>query len=273
MKKHCLSLLRIIRRGSLLAAGVIPSVLSAALLIDFENPAYIPGDLYNQGISTKWGGAAGRGIAVSGHQGVGGSAGAVTSRPTSTAELTYNPSTVELPGFTAQSKVAFSFQYRYLEQPTGDNSNFVMIFGYANTSNYATRLSLKSNGGVLFNSGASASHSVKVDGQNYLVPDAATWTTISGVIDYAAGTYTLFVNDEEQTLASGPLTFWGAGNPATGRIRFQNIVPPAEGAYVPVVIDNLKLQVIPEPMTGGLMALVGVGFMLIYFRANRVCRL
>lgn len=245
-------------RLSIVALALIcPSFLHASngFLINFENPPYSPGDLFGQGVpGLRWAGGAGRGIDVEIGKGIGGSQAAVTSNPAASTQLLLTPEPQFIEGFNGNASIiSYRFAYRYDDTPNSTASDaFVVIFGFTDTTNYAARLSIQPNGRLTYSTtGSAARASRNENGQDYIVSDTTTWTLVHGELNFDTKTYTLFVDGVEQE--PGALGFFGGSEVMT--TRFQNV---ANAGYIPVVVDDLEFQVIPEPSSHA-MLLLGLG--------------
>ncbi len=239
--------------AALAVIGASPAA-AQSFIIDFNSPGYTTGNLLGQGAtSAKWSSspANSSALAVTSSIGVGDSNGLLSAHP-ATATEHYHLTPV-ISGLDLESSLlAYSFQYRYFENPTpsehpsGELLAFRIGTGAASTS--AIRLAINKGGGLTYNNGTSTGQRAQDEtGANFTVADTSTWVTVNGVLDFGSSTYTLFVNGIKQ--GTGDLAFQNTD--VTMRLSlsasYNGNVPGY--TYVPVVIDNIELTVVPEPTT------------------------
>lgn len=231
-------------RITLLATALVFTTSAfGQLSLDFND--YGPGEMVHQGNPGLWKGKAGSGIVVIADEGIDGTAAFTVEPVPLSTELRYRPASEEMNGFTPESMVEFSFEYRYAAEPVGTESVLVLVFGFRDPTNFALRLSIGAGGYLHYSSGDNASHRVvDLADQRLRVIDPSVWTKVSGVIDYKSRTYRLYVNEIEQRLPEGLLVFWGEEPVETMDIRLQN--PVVQGMHVPVIVDNLTMKVVAE---------------------------
>lgn len=122
----------------------------------------------------------------------------------------------------------------------------MLKFGFIDSSNFATRLTINQNGTMFYSDGASLNLPVlTASGTALVISNTTTWVNVEGRLDYATKTCTLSVNNVLQ--GAGPLDFQEPVNTSAG-LGLQNVFLSG-AANVPVVLDDLALRVSPFPIT------------------------
>ncbi len=242
---------------SLVALGSSFS-LSQAILIDFET-GYSAGDLNGQPSSgTQWSRTLGavNDVNVATGIGTGGSNGITGEDNGSGSNFVFYgfaPSASDLEGTfdSASSIVSYSFDWRATETLDGSTSTniFAFIVGSDSTSgsNPALNLNIRGQGRLVANDGGS---NRAADG----LFTVNTYSTISGDIDYATKTFTVFVDGTQQytSFNGGNLSFANAASD-NAEIRLGNLSGGSLSAnYRTWNADNISIAV-PEPTSAAML--------------------
>ncbi len=250
-------------RTSLLAAAcAVTAPLASAITIDFETASgYTTGVLSGKpSTGTQWaltnGGTnvvnVAAGVGVGGSQGI---AGTGTGSGSNFVYYGFNTTNADLGAtFDANSSIVdYSFAWRPTQAFGTSNSQSIFSFSIgsdtATGSNAALRLDIRSSGRLIALDGTT---NQAVDGLFTL----NTYATISGQINYATNTYTLFVNGVQQftSISGGNLAFNNAAS-NNAFIRIGNL-GGATADYRTWNADNI-IVAIPEP--SAFAALAGLG--------------
>ena len=209
------------------------------------------------------------GIQVTAGAGSGGTAG-ITPRQGDASNFTYYRFAAldaDLGGTfdAASSLVEYSFDWRAtqaLDGPSGTNIFSFVVGSNDNAgANSALTLNIRANGRLAVNDGTTTR---VVDGLlTTSTPVSDTpFRTISGKIDYATKTFTVFVNAVQQftSFNGGNLSFnnSSAANPWVQIANLSADTIPANANYRTWAADNVKIAIVPEPATLGLAALAGL---------------
>lgn len=252
---------------------VLSTMASAAVVIGFETAeGYSAGDLNNQPSSgTQWTRTSGAGnfINVANGIGVGGGAGISGASGGAGNHIYYgfNTTDTDLGGTfsSTSSKLEYSFQWRVTEAfaaASVDNFRFVVGSDQNAGGSGALQLTVRSHGVFVAQSGGTT-----LTQAGLFTPNQ--YATISGVIDYGANTYTVFVDGTQQftDTNNGNLSFVNASSD-NAFIRIGNLTGTSAD-YRTWNADNITLGIIPipEPST---MALFGLSFGMIMLLRRRI---
>lgn len=271
-------------RGGVATALLCITSLARAIVIDFESASgYQLGNLYNQPGTvgaTKWG-ANPNGmnyplLQVVANEGVGGSQGLMAQANASVAASVYqfNPSNADLGGVfsNTSSQIAFSFNLNW--ESLGATGTYTGRFFVGNTlssqAGDVLRLSWSSDGRMIYTlSGGTSKFVTTASGSNFYAT-ANTFYTISGVLNYATGTYQLYVNGVQQVDASlsANISFVNpAGANVNSNFELQTQLNN-DANFRPWTIDNINYALVPEPASIALV-LGGLSFMVLMRRCSR----
>ncbi len=252
-----------ILRTSLLAAACVAlsAPFASAITIDFDS-GYTTGTLDGKPTSgTQWALTSGNtnvvnvtaNIGVGGTQGI---AGTGTGGGSNFVYYGFNTTSADL-GATfdaASSIVNYSFEWRATAAFGSSNTQSIFAFtiGSSTTTggSAAIRLDIRSSGRLIALDGAT---NRALDG--LFTP--GTYATISGQVNYATNTYTVFVNDVQQftSFSAGNLAFNNASSD-NAFIRIGNL-GGGTADYRAWNADNI-IVAIPEPSAFAALAGLGV---------------
>lgn len=175
-------------------------------------------------------------------------------------------------------KISFSLSYALNGSRTTASALNRISFGLA--SSPIIQLEIRSDGTVGFNAGTPSYYATKVQanataayvaGTTFVNSTENSWVTISGVIDYSTQTYTLTINGVEQMIGgSTDLAFLNTSGASLTQALNLRALNGGSVNYVASSLDNINIQIIPEPGASGLavMGAFGVAFMLFRKRLN-----
>lgn len=255
---------------TLLPTACILAVANAAITIGFESgEGYSPGDLAGQPSSgTQWIRTNGSNnfINVAAGIGVGGTAG-ITGASGGGSNHTYyglNTTNADL-GFTFDSNssiLQYSFNWRVttdFAEASVDIFRFVIGSDANAGGSGAAQLTIRSHGVFVAQNGGTAVAQTLTQAGLFTVNQ---YSTISGTVNYATNTYTVFVDGVQQftDTNSGNLAFVNSAS-NNAYIRIGNLTGSSTD-YRAWNLDNIT--VVPEPSTYaallGLLALAWVGY-------------
>jgi hypothetical protein len=256
-----------------MASAILFASAASALTIDFETGSgYAAGNLVGQPSTagaTTWtrtnAATAANVINVAAGIGVGGSQGIQgvgTGGGSNFVYYGFDTTNTDL-GFTfdsASSVLSYSFQWRPTQALDGTSASDIFRFTIGSSENAggnaALSLGVRNNGVFVAQDGTNARTQAGLFTTN-------TYATISGEINYATNTFTVFVNNTQQftDFNGGSLTF----NNAASNNAFLRIGNLSGGTTDHRTWNLDNISVIPEP--SAVAAILGLGaFGLVYLR-------
>lgn len=242
------------------AMALVWSASSAsAILITFESSqGYTAGSaLTGQPSSgTAWGGTANFYNVVAG-AGVSGSNGAQSPATYAGGSQFFLSSAADLGVAikTPTGRYTFSLAVTMNGNPNGlvgDTGTRIELFG--NGSQQAVELRILGNGRLRYDDGSQLVNVVNSGGAAVNLAQGAT-ATFEGVINYDTATYSLTVNGVVQGTAIPFSDVFVHSASTVGRFEIEHFT--ASG-YRQITLDNLSMEVVPEPGTAGLLG-IGLG--------------
>jgi len=255
-----------------------------AILINFESPNYTTtggtspasvGNLQGQGGTTKWdqGGTTGTERVVA-NTGVGGSQGLTGQSLAQEGAYRFIASNTDLGGtFSgASSIIAYSYQMNLTSSVAG--TLVINQFSSADNSGQSLRISLESSGHIRLRNGSTDVYAKTTSGGATNFAVGASFVTISGLINYGTKTYTVTVDGVSQLVAgvgsNANFGFVGSGA-TTGNIFYYQAQNGTSGQWRQSTIDNLNLNIVPEPATMALLAMSLCAISLLRSRKAKAC--
>lgn len=275
-------------KSAVIAVSLSSLLLSqaSAILIGFETgEGYLPGHLTGQpSVGTSWTSTGtAHNLVIEANAGTGGNDQALVAHKTETGTVgfySFKPSESDLgaPFVPHASKVAFSFDYRFL----GDYNGVYIGVAYlriGTTSGEVLSFAFYSNGTVNYSDslGATGQKNInaKASGGGLFYGAKNQWFQVDGVLDYATQTYTLSINGVAQASFNGERMNLGFnGNVTSTPVNSYDLnvlsLNVSHNDWRPYAMDNLSYAVVvPEPMALGWVAIGAVGMGLVYGRRRK----
>ncbi len=275
--------------STVLATATAASLLltpASAIVIGFEaDEGYQLGDLKNQpGHGTLWTSTGTQAnLVIEADAGTGGSGQALVAHKTSSAAFySFQPSATDLgvPFVNNQTKIAFSFDYRFLGDYNSTGAYLgVTYFRIGTTSGNAISFAFYNNGTVNYSDGlglaGQKNANAKAAGGAQFYGGKEQWFRIEGELNYATQTYTLSINGVVQTSYDGTRTHLGFN--ATGPINTYDLnllsLNVNQADWRAYAIDNLSYNAVtaavPEPQALGWIGIGVLGMAAAYGRRHR----
>lgn len=263
---------RTVKHVAVLAVFLMTAASAGAFTIGFEtSEGYTEGNLTGQPSGTRWSGTSNLMFVASdvGGQFAQAAAPNVSSTIAAYRNIAYTPQATDFGGDSAPTEANFTGQLSYSFDLAYHSSLFTSgssawFFRFGEN---AVELFFNQNGTLTFRSSGSMYLAQNDSGSNFNIADtgADTFVNINGVMDYGTGTYTLWVNDVQQEVSgSEDIAFQNATAALTRGfyIRLQSNESPATTTeYVQIQMDNIAVDVVPEPATLSLLGLGGLALL------------